>query len=88
MSYDFSISSDQAFGNNLTLKGNKYCIYSGDVNQDRIIDAEDLSITDNDTFINLSGYVISDVNGDNTVDAGDLSITDNNTYMSVVSIYP
>lgn len=88
MSYDFSSSSDQAFGNNLTLKGNKYCIYSGDINKDRIIDAEDMSITDNDAFNNLSGYVISDVNGDSTVDAGDLGITDNNTYMSIVSIYP
>lgn len=88
MSYDFSFSFAQAFGNNLTLKGSKYCIYSGDVNQDRIIDAEDMSLIDNDASGNLSGYLSTDVTGDNSVDAADISIADNNSFKSIVSVYP
>src|SRR5664279_5643709 len=34
LSYDFTSSQSQAYGNNLKLMGGKYCIYSGDVNQD------------------------------------------------------
>jgi hypothetical protein len=32
--FDFTSSSSQAFGNNMMLKGTKYCIYRGDVNKD------------------------------------------------------
>ncbi len=88
LSYNFTASSFQAFGNNLILKGTKYCIYSGDVNQDGIIDASDLSLVDNDVFNSVSGYVLTDVNGDNFVDASDLSIVDNNAFNSVIMRRP
>ncbi|MBK7254781.1 MAG: hypothetical protein IPI04_12980, partial [Ignavibacteria bacterium] len=42
MQYDFTTSSSQAYGNNLLLMGTKFTIYSGDINQDEIIDATDL----------------------------------------------
>lgn len=82
--YDFSTSASQAYGNNQTLKGTKYCIYSGDINQDGIIDGSDLSEVENAVNLNLSGYVNSDVNGDNSVDASDLSIVENNSSASVM----
>ncbi|MBK7159720.1 MAG: hypothetical protein IPH77_14580 [Ignavibacteria bacterium] len=72
----------------MILKGTKYCIYSGDVNQDGIIDASDLSEVDNDAFNSLSGYVRTDVTGDDFVDAEDVSIVDNNAYNSVSVIRP
>lgn len=34
ISNDFTTDSSQAYRNNLTLKAGKWCIYSGDVNQD------------------------------------------------------
>ena len=37
MIYNFTSSSYQAFGDNLKQKGTKWCIYSGDVNQDGVI---------------------------------------------------
>jgi len=86
--YDFTTSAAKAYGNNLTLKGTKYCIYSGDVNQDGIVDGSDLGLTDNAAFIFTSGYLSTDVTGDNITDASDLSIIDNNAFNNVVKITP
>ncbi|MBK8382802.1 MAG: hypothetical protein IPL16_13130 [Ignavibacteria bacterium] len=61
------------------MVGSKFCIYSGDINQDGVIDASDLSVADNDASTGESGYVITDVTGDDFVDAQDLSIVDNNS---------
>ncbi len=78
-SYDFTSSSSQAYGNNLKLKAGNYCIISGDVNQDGIIDGSDLLMIDNDLFNYVTGrFVITDLNGDEYVDAGDMLIADNN----------
>lgn len=77
--YDFTASASQAYGSNLVLKGSRYCIFSGNINQDGIIDASDQSQVDNDSFSGLSGsFLSSDVNGDNYVDASDVGIVDNN----------
>ncbi|MGB4851669.1 MAG: hypothetical protein WBQ38_05070 [Ignavibacteria bacterium] len=88
ISYDFTASSSQAYGNNLKLTGSKYCIYSGDINQDDIIDASDLSETDNAALNSLSGYVRTDVTGDDFVDADDVSVVDNNAFNSISLIRP
>jgi len=80
LTYDFTLSSSQAYGNNQILKGTKYCIYNGDVNQDGIIDGSDMSLADNDSFNFLNGYLNTDLNGDNIIDGSDLSIVDNNAF--------
>jgi hypothetical protein len=87
-SYDFTTSVSNAFGNNMILKGSKYCIYSGDVNNDGIIDAADVSSADNDAYLYLSGYLDTDVNGDYSVDATDLQIIDNNAFNIISVITP
>lgn len=76
--YDFTTAATQAFGNNQTFKAGKWTIYSGDVNQDGIVDASDASAVDNDAYNFVSGYVQTDVNGDNIIDGGDGAIVDNN----------
>jgi len=87
--YDFTTAISQAYGNNLKLKGSKYCIYGGNVNGDAIVDGGDLSEVDNDSFTGLTGrFLRSDVNGDNIVDAADVSLVDNNSYNSVVRMRP
>jgi len=78
LSYDFTTSSTQAYGNNLFLKGAKYTIYNGDINQEGAIDGSDLAYVDNDAFNFLTGYRITDINGDNLIDGSDLAIVDNN----------
>jgi len=84
--YDFTISQSQAYGNNLVLKGTRYCIYSGDVNKDEVVDGADLSLIDNDASNFISGYVVTDVNGDQVIDGSDLAIDDNNAsgFVSVI----
>lgn len=77
--YNFTSASSQAYGNNLKLKGGKYCIYSGDVNQDHWIDGEDFAQLDNHAYQFLTGrFLPSDLNGDNQVDGTDFLIGDNN----------
>ena len=66
----------------------RFGMYGGDVNQDGVVDAGDLSAVDNDAAESLSGYVSTDVNGDDFVDAGDVSIVDNNAALSVSVIAP
>ena len=88
LSYDFTDSLSKAFGNNMTQKSSKYCIYSGDVFQDGVIDGSDGLIVDNDAFNFESGYISSDVNGDRFVDGSDGSIVDNNAANFVSAVTP
>ena len=88
LSYDFTLSSNQAYGNNQILEGAKYCIFSGDVNQDGIIDGSDAAAIDNDILNFASGYLVTDVNGDKIIDASDAAIADNNILNFVQLIRP
>lgn len=88
MSYDMTTASSQAYGNNLKLKGIKFCVYSGDVNKDGIVDASDGSLIDNDVYVFLSGRNKTDLNGDEIIDGSDLSIADNNALNFIGLIRP
>lgn len=83
--YNFTTAVSQAYGNNLKLKGSKYCIISGDVDGDGYIDASDASPIDNDSYISRTGrFLATDLNGDNFVDADDMNIQDNNRNRGVI----
>ncbi|MBS1518735.1 MAG: S8 family serine peptidase [Bacteroidetes bacterium] len=86
--YNFTDIISRAYGSNLKQKGSRFTIYSGDVNQDNIIDITDLSLIDNDAYSFTLGYVPSDVNGDGLVDIADLAITDNNALNVITIIRP
>jgi len=84
--YNFTTAASQAFGNNMKLKGSKYCIISGDVNQDGFIDGSDFIIIENDAFFFRTGrFIPSDLNGDNAVDGTDALIGDNNRSSIVIT---
>jgi hypothetical protein len=72
----------------MILKGSKWCVFGGDVNQDDIVDFTDMSMIDNDAYNYLSGYLVTDATGDNFVDFSDLSLADNNSYNYVSAVYP
>jgi hypothetical protein len=78
LSYNMTTDQTQAYGNNLIQKGTKWCIYSGDVNQDGLVDLSDLIAVDNDNAGYKTGYNATDLNGDGLVDLSDLIIADNN----------
>lgn len=91
LKYNFTSSPGNAFGNNMVQVDtgpNKFAIYSGDVNQDGVIDGTDGGIADNAAFNFQTGYVASDVNGDGIVDGSDNSIIINNASNFVSKIVP
>lgn len=82
--YDFTTAQTQAYGNNLKLVGTKWCIFVGNVNQDFIIDASDMLYVDNDSYVFLTGDVVTDLNGDRIVDIDDLAMIDNNARRLII----
>jgi hypothetical protein len=87
---NYSFDSDtKAFGGNIKQKpGNNWVIYSGDVNQDGIIDSGDMIPLDNAAANFLTGFLTTDLNGDGLVDSGDMIILDNNVSLFIAKIVP
>lgn len=88
LNYDFTDSSSKAFGNNMVLKGNKYCIWSGDVNKDNVIDGGDISSVENAIANSLIGHEPEDINNDGIVDATDMGLVENNSTKLINLISP
>ncbi|MDD4597270.1 MAG: dockerin type I repeat-containing protein [Lentimicrobiaceae bacterium] len=89
---DINYSFDQpnkAYGNNLvqTIDG-YYALYSGDVNQDGVVDVSDMTPVDNEATEFAVGYRNPDVNGDGIIDTIDMTIVDNNAQSFVAVIVP
>ncbi|MBI2417730.1 MAG: hypothetical protein HYV28_07470 [Ignavibacteriales bacterium] len=80
LSFNFSDSISRAYGGNLKQVGSRFCIYTGDVNQDGFVDFTDLTMIDNDAYNFSTGYLQTDLTGDNFIDFTDLSLCDNNAY--------
>ena len=79
MSYDFSLAANKAFGNNQADLGDgKFALYSGDIDQNKIINTNDFSEIKNKTQLFLSGYLIDDLTGDNLIESADFSLVENN----------
>lgn len=77
--YDFTTGINQAHGNNMILLNNTSCIYSGDINQDGIIDTTDINIIlDSSNSFAFGYYYSCDLNGDGAVDVLDIIIVDYN----------
>ena len=66
----------------------RYAFYSGDQNQDRIVDLNDVVNVFNDANTFTNGYVASDMNGDNITDLSDVVLTFNNSNQFVNAITP
>ncbi|MBK7212177.1 MAG: hypothetical protein IPH88_02530 [Bacteroidales bacterium] len=88
ISYDFTTSADQAFGNNQQTLSGVFGMYSGDENQDGIIDSSDMIDADNDATGFAVGYIATDINGDGLVDSSDMIIVDNNATAFIAAILP
>ncbi|MBK9331967.1 MAG: hypothetical protein IPM96_06070 [Ignavibacteria bacterium] len=85
------VANNASYGNNMAtvstspfLKG----MYSGDCNQDGVIDISDLAIIDNQVFSFAAGYVIADLNGDMFADLTDYAYADNNAFNIVTVAAP
>lgn len=90
-SYDFTTSASQGYLNQLRqvdFTPVRYALYGGDVDQDGVIDASDLSRIDNAVAAFITGYVAADITGDSFVDASDAVVADNNAANFVSVIRP
>lgn len=87
-SYDFTTGSSQALGNNLALKGSKYCAYSGDIDHNGFIDLSDIIAVLNDGNNFVTGYAGTDIDGDNIITLADLLVVYNNTNIFVSAVVP
>ena len=72
----------------MILKGTKWCLYSGDVNGDGVIDLSDVAAIDIDNLNFVTGYTVTDVNGDGLIDLSDLAVVDTNNLNFVSKITP
>jgi M6 family metalloprotease-like protein len=88
LAYDFTTSADKAFGNNLKQVGSKWCLYTGDINRDGIINTVDVGSVYTDGFYGISGYSNTDLNGDLYVEIGDISIVFSNHVLGIQSRRP
>ncbi len=88
-SYDFTTSSSQAYYDNMTqMHDGRWCLFSGDVDQNQFIDSNDLLIVDNDAYNMVSGDVVTDLDGNGFVDNNDLMIVDNNANYYAGECFP
>jgi len=91
MNYDFTDLATKAFGNNMKqvdTTPNRFAMFSGDVDQDSIVDLTDITSVYNSGQIFSSGYVVDDVTGDYFVDLSDLAITFNNASIVATVVKP
>ena len=86
--YDFTTGVEKAYGSNLKNLNGKWCLYSGDVNQDGIIDAEDLSRVFSDIVNGVTGYIPTDTDGNQITDNQDLQIVFENNLLGIENKLP
>lgn len=91
LKYDFTPNSTFAYGSNQVEVNDgpvRFAIYSGDVNQDGVIDGSDLSLIDNDAFNFSNGYLRTDLDGNRFIDASDAALAENNAANFVTALHP
>ena len=87
--YDFTNLDTKAFGNNMILvEPGVWGFYSGDLNQDDVIDGTDAVDLFNDIENSAFGDLATDLNGDGSVDNSDTILFFDNYENSVFSIQP
>jgi endonuclease/exonuclease/phosphatase family metal-dependent hydrolase len=83
-SYQFNDSQSKIHGNNQrNLNDGNFGLYSGDTNQDGVINFSDLNDVVQLTGTQSNGYIPQDLNGDGNVESTDYSIIENNLYRIV-----
>ncbi len=87
--YDFSSRANNAFGNNMIqIEPGIWAFYTGDINQDEVIDGSDIPELYNDIENSAFGDLNTDLNGDGSVDNSDLPFLFDNSEISIFAIHP
>lgn len=88
VSYNFTDAAAKAFGSNMREVAGVFVMYSGDINQDGIVDSGDMIPLDNDATSFAAGYLGTDVNGDGISDSSDMIFVDNNSTQFITKVSP
>ncbi|MDQ3193580.1 MAG: hypothetical protein M3P82_01135, partial [Bacteroidota bacterium] len=89
LNYDFTVAATQAFGDNQVLVGSEWSLYTGDVNQDEVVNLTDIIAIYNDGTNFVTGpYVVTDLNYDGVVNLTDLLYAYNNSTIFVSTKRP
>lgn len=88
LNYNFTDAQNKAYGNNLKLVNGKWCIYSGDVNQDGSINISDLNLVFTDNLNGVTGNVVTDLTGDQFTEISDLDIVFVNSVLGITRQRP
>lgn len=87
--YAFHIASTQAYGSNTPmLESGVFGLYSGDINQDGVIDGLDYNDWESDNNSFGAGYLNTDLNGDGIVDGLDFLFWETNNNGFIGSVTP
>jgi len=87
--YDFSLQASQAYGSNQTqIAPGLFALYSGDINQDGVIDGLDYNDWETDSNNFSGGYFNTDLNGDGIVDGLDFIYWEQNSNNFVGAVAP
>lgn len=87
--YNFVLPAGQAYDDNQAIVGPSYrAMFSGDINDDNVINLADLTLVYNNSTAFVNGYVISDLTGDMVTNLSDLVIVYNNSALFVVRHAP
>jgi hypothetical protein len=89
VTYDFTNTIYKAHGDNMKeVETGIFAFYTGDINQDELIDPLDFSIWEMDSNEFAFGYYASDCNGDGIVDPLDYSTWEVNANNFIFASYP
>ncbi len=89
LTYDFSNVASKAYDSNAVQVGaGVWAFYSGDINQDGVVDGSDSTNLLNDIQNAASGVLVTDINGDGVVNNSDTTVYIINTQNAVFSHHP
>lgn len=86
--YDFTDSASKAYGNNLKALDGVFVLFTGDVDQNGLIDLEDMQQIAQQANLFATGFAPEDLNGDGGIDALDMILCDNNAALQVEVVTP
>lgn len=84
LNYDFTSAASQAFGNNQVLVTGDYSFYTGDIDQNGVVNLADITSVYNASTIFSTGYVVQDVDGNMVVNLTDQVFVYNNAVSFIV----
>jgi hypothetical protein len=87
--YDFSTAANKAYGvNQVQVENGVWAVFTGDVNQDGVVDGLDYNDWENDSNNFAGGYFSTDLNGDGIVDGLDFIYWEQNSNNFVGAVVP